>query len=39
MQYAGNLTRFTQLCVTSHSQPLINTKYKIQSNKLLANNN
>jgi hypothetical protein len=25
-----NLTRFTQLCVTSHSHPLINTKYKFQ---------
>jgi hypothetical protein len=25
-----NLTRFTRLCVTSHSQPLINAKYKFQ---------
>jgi hypothetical protein len=25
-----NLTRFTRLCVTSHSQPLINAKYKLQ---------
>jgi hypothetical protein len=39
MQYAGNLTRFTRLCVTSHSQPLINKKYKIPSNKLIVNNN
>jgi hypothetical protein len=30
MQYVCNLTRFTRLCVTSHSQPLINTKYKFQ---------
>jgi hypothetical protein len=30
MQYAFNLTRFTWLCVTSHSQPLINAKYKFQ---------
>jgi hypothetical protein len=29
IQYAGNLTRFTRLCVTSHSQPLINTKYQV----------
>jgi hypothetical protein len=39
MQYAGNRTRFTWLCVTSQSQPLINTKYQIQSNKLIVNNN
>jgi hypothetical protein len=26
------------MCVTSHSQPLINAKYQIPSNKLLANN-
>jgi hypothetical protein len=39
MQYAGNLTRFTRMCVTSHSQPLINTKYQIPSNKLIVNNN
>jgi hypothetical protein len=39
MQYAGNLTWFTRMCVTSHSQPLINTKYKIPSNKLIVNNN
>jgi hypothetical protein len=30
IQYVFNLTRFTRLCVTSHSQPLINTKYKFQ---------
>jgi hypothetical protein len=30
MHQADNLTRFTRLCVTSHSHPLINTKYKIQ---------
>jgi hypothetical protein len=30
MQQADNLTWLTQLCVTSHSQPLINTKYQIQ---------
>jgi hypothetical protein len=28
-----------RLCVTSHSQPLINTKYKIPINKLIVNNN
>jgi hypothetical protein len=39
MQYVGKLTRFTRLCVTSQSQPLINTKYQIPSNKLLVNNN
>jgi hypothetical protein len=39
MQYVGKLTRFTRMCVTSHSQPLINKKYKIPSNKLLVNNN
>jgi hypothetical protein len=30
IQYVFNLTRFTRLCVTSHSQPLINTTYKFQ---------
>jgi hypothetical protein len=30
MQYVCNLTWFTPLCVTSHSHPLINTKYKFQ---------
>jgi hypothetical protein len=30
MQYVCNLTQFTRMCVTSHSQPLINTKYKFQ---------
>jgi hypothetical protein len=30
IQYVFNLTRFTRLCVTSHSQPLINAKYKFQ---------
>jgi hypothetical protein len=30
IQYVFNLTRFTRLYVTSHSQPLINTKYKFQ---------
>jgi hypothetical protein len=30
MQYAFNLTWFTRLSVTSHSQPLINAKYKVQ---------
>jgi hypothetical protein len=30
MQYVYNLTRFTRLSVTSHSQPLINAKYKFQ---------
>jgi hypothetical protein len=29
MQYAGNLTWSTRLCVTRHSQPLINTKHQI----------
>jgi hypothetical protein len=28
-QYAGNLTQITRLCVTSHSQPLINTKFQV----------
>jgi valyl-tRNA synthetase len=37
MQYAGNLTRFTRLSVTSHSQPLNNKKYQIPSNKLIVN--
>jgi hypothetical protein len=39
MQYAGNLTLFTWMCVTSHSQPLINAKHQIASNKILVNNN
>jgi hypothetical protein len=39
MQYVGKLTRFIWMFVTSHSQPLINTKYKIPSNKLILNNN
>jgi hypothetical protein len=39
MQYVGKPTRFTRMCVTSYSQPLINTKYKIPSNKLIVNNN
>jgi hypothetical protein len=30
MQYVCSLTRFTRLCVTSHSQPLINAKHKFQ---------
>jgi hypothetical protein len=30
IQYMFNLTRLTPLCVTSYSQPLINTKYKFQ---------
>jgi hypothetical protein len=30
MQYVCKPTRSTRLCVTSHSQPLINTKYKFQ---------
>jgi hypothetical protein len=30
IQYVCTLTRFTRLCVTSHSQPLINTKQKFQ---------
>jgi hypothetical protein len=30
MQYVCNLTRFTRLGVTSHSQPLINAKHKFQ---------
>jgi hypothetical protein len=39
MQYAGNLTRFTWMCVTSHSQPRINTIYKMAGKKILVNNN
>jgi hypothetical protein len=35
IQYVCNLTRFTRLCVTSHSQPLINTKHKFQVTKNL----
>jgi hypothetical protein len=30
MQYVCNLTRFTRLSITSHSQPLINAKHKLQ---------
>jgi hypothetical protein len=30
MQYVYNLTRFTRLGVTSHSQPIINAKHKFQ---------
>jgi hypothetical protein len=30
IQYVFNLTRFTRLCVTSHSQPLINAKHQFQ---------
>jgi hypothetical protein len=30
MQYVCNITRFTRLSITSHSQPLINAKYKFQ---------
>jgi hypothetical protein len=30
MQHVCKLTRFTRLCVTSHSQPRINTKYKLK---------
>jgi hypothetical protein len=30
MHYVQRLIRFTRLCVMSHSQPLINTKYEIQ---------
>jgi hypothetical protein len=39
LQYAYNLIRITRLCVTSHSQPLINAQYIMASNKLLVNNN
>jgi hypothetical protein len=35
MHYVHRLTRFTRRCVTSHSQPLINTKYQIQVTKYL----
>jgi hypothetical protein len=35
MHYVCNLTRLTRMCVTSHSQPLINTKYQIQVTKYL----
>jgi hypothetical protein len=30
MQHVRDLTRFTRLGVTSHSQPLINAKYQFQ---------
>jgi hypothetical protein len=29
MHYLHRLTRFTRLCVTSNSHPLINTKYQM----------
>jgi hypothetical protein len=35
IQYVCNLTWFTRLCVTSHSQPLINAKYKLQVTRYL----
>jgi hypothetical protein len=35
MHYVRRLIRFTRLCVASHSQPLINTKYQIQVTKYL----
>jgi hypothetical protein len=35
MQYVCNLTRFTRLGVTSHSQPLINAKHKFQKTNYL----
>jgi hypothetical protein len=38
-QQAYNLIRITRLCVTSHSQPLINAQHLMASNKLLVNNN
>jgi hypothetical protein len=34
-----NLIRITWLCVTSHSQPLINAQHLMASNKLLVNKN
>jgi hypothetical protein len=38
-QQAYNLIHITRLCVTSHSQPLINAQHLMESNKLLVNNN
>jgi hypothetical protein len=38
-QQAYNLIRITRLCVTSHSQPLINAHHLMSSNKLIVNNN
>jgi hypothetical protein len=38
-QQAYNLILITRLCVTSHSQPLINAQYLMASKKLLVNNN
>jgi hypothetical protein len=38
-QQAYNLICITRMCVTSHSQPLINAQYLMASNKLLVNNN
>jgi hypothetical protein len=38
-QKAYNLIRITRLCVTSHSQPLINAQNLMASTKLLVNNN
>jgi hypothetical protein len=35
MQYVCNLTRFTRLGVTSHSQPLINAKHQFQETNYL----
>jgi hypothetical protein len=37
MQYVCKPTWSTRLCLTSHSQSLINAKYKIPSNKLIVN--
>jgi hypothetical protein len=38
IKYVCNLLWFTQLCVTSHSQPLINTKYKFLEKNIVNNN-
>jgi hypothetical protein len=38
-QQAYNLIRITRMCVTSHSQPLINAQHLMASNKLLVKNN
>jgi hypothetical protein len=38
-QQAYNLILITWMCVTSHSQPLINAQHLMASNKLLVNNN
>jgi hypothetical protein len=37
-QQAYNLIRITRMCVTSHSQPLINAQHLVTSNKILVNN-